>query len=561
MVNSGRIALIATLGLLGGMYTSTATAQSCEAHFPFDGDLADVSGNGFDGSMIGQDGTAATPRFVEGRSGQALALDGTAAMRAFVDLNYEGCPQVSFTAWIRFDGPVRRENQVILATGGSGPGLRAVGSTLVLNGTANGIWARDAVRGDSGWMFVAGIYDYGNDSYALHWRTRSVTGKLGEHRRPPEDAVWVGAMNDRLAHPAAGILVDDLRIIGRALDAQELRTLQSGGSRPSASAFASGSGDWQGVPCSQHAQCPADNYCGLDDQCHPDQHAPMQEAPRGSGITATTNPIQSGSTIGTPRGAPVLESDSVPEDDNAPPPIAVSQLPEDLQNQGLESGPRGAPELSYESEEAAEEAAERRAQAEADAEARRRAEVEAGASADDPALSGTPRPVGEARFTAVAGWAGETQRILDLETEFLREIEWHQVNSRPCYINIGSGDPNRTGYRDLNLGCGGGNIFTSPPRSVRLETSVIASIEACTARITLLRAIRVRGDRVNADGTLEYVPASDQESFGNCDQWSPRILCPNHHVATGVVVHSSDDTGDREAIVGLQLVCRAVGLR
>lgn len=118
---------VVMLGFLAFVHAGTAIAQSCEAYFPFDGSLADASGNGFDGRMIGQDVAAATPRFVEGRSGQALALDGTSAMRVLMDLHYEGCPQVSFTAWIRFDGPLPRGNQVILATGGSGPGLRAAG--------------------------------------------------------------------------------------------------------------------------------------------------------------------------------------------------------------------------------------------------------------------------------------------------------------------------------------------------------------------------------------------------------------------------------------------------
>jgi hypothetical protein len=217
--------LAAMLGLLACMYAGTAMAQSCEAYFPFDGSLADTSGNGYDGRMIGQDGKVATPRFVEGRSGQGLALDGTAAMRAFLDLNYESCPQVSFTAWIRFDGPVPKGNRVILATGGSGPGLRAVGSSLVLNGTANGLSVRDVVRGDSGWMFVAGVYDYAGNTYTLHWRNRSVEGTLSQHRRPPEDAVWVGAMNDRLTNAASGIVIDDLRIFGATLRQEELRAL------------------------------------------------------------------------------------------------------------------------------------------------------------------------------------------------------------------------------------------------------------------------------------------------------------------------------------------------
>ncbi|NGP54448.1 serine hydrolase [Thioalkalivibrio sp. XN8] len=303
-MNRLRGAFVIVSCLLAGMYSSWAEAQSCEAYFPFDDSLVDASGNGFDGRMIGRDGAAATPRFVDGRAGRALALDGTAAMRIFVDLDYDVCPQMSFTAWIRFEGPVRSENQIILTTGGSGPGLRAVGSSLVLNGTANGLSARNAVRGDSGWMFVAGVYDYTDNTYTLHWRNRSVEGTLSQHRRPPEDAVWIGAMNDRLAHAAGGILLDDLRIIGRALSVEELAALRSRGA--------------------------------------PDIVSPAG-APRESGTTATTNPIEPGTTIGTPRGAPLSGTGSVSGEGSGRAPIAVSELPEGLGDPDLASGPPGAP--------------------------------------------------------------------------------------------------------------------------------------------------------------------------------------------------------------------------
>ncbi|NGP54446.1 LamG domain-containing protein [Thioalkalivibrio sp. XN8] len=541
---------VVMLGFLAFVHAGTAIAQSCEAYFPFDGSLADASGNGFDGRMLGQDGAAATPRFVEGRSGQALAFDGTSAMRVLMDLHYEGCPQVSFTAWIRVDGPVQKGNQAVLATGGSGPGLRMGGPNLILNGTANGLAARGVVSGDSGWMFVAGVYDYDNNTYSLHWRNRSIEGTLSEHRRPPEDALWVGAMNDRLTD-AASILLDDLRLIGRALGVEELAALRSGGSSGTAVAAASagGSSDWQGASCSQHVQCGAGSYCGLDGRCHPAQHAPMQQAPRGSGITATTNPIEPGATIGLPSGAPLSGTGSTPEEGSAGSTVGVSVLPESLGDADLASGPSGAPDLTYESEEAAEVA-----------------DADAGGTADGTgqAQAAEPRPTGSPRFSAIAGTPGDVQRIVDLETAFLRRIWWREHSDVPCRIGVSEAGSQATldgatGAQTPIEICPAA-VFSAGNFRVALDSSVISSIEVCQRDSNQrLKGIRVVGDRVNTDGTVEYVPgATDQESVTNCQTWSPRVLCPSQQVATGLVVHTQERRGDTEAITGLQLVCRAV---
>jgi hypothetical protein len=217
--------------ILCGLAATLAHAQ-CDAYFAFDGNLTDASGNGYDGQMIGEQGAKAVPQFVPGRSGQALALDGTSAMRAFVDLHYDRCPQVTFTAWMKFDSPMQRGTQYLLSTGsGSGPGLRVSGSNLGLSGPANGLIQRNAVRPDAGWMFVAGVYDFATGEYSLHWRNRSVSGRLRDISRAPEEAVWIGAFNDGLASAASNIVIDELHFFGKVLDADEIRTIQTDGGR------------------------------------------------------------------------------------------------------------------------------------------------------------------------------------------------------------------------------------------------------------------------------------------------------------------------------------------
>jgi len=91
-------------------------AQQCNAHFTFDGDLQDSGANGYHGHMIGKDGAKATPRFIDGKSGQALQLDGTSAMRSFIDLHSETCPQVTVTAWIQIMRTGAKGTQYIFST-------------------------------------------------------------------------------------------------------------------------------------------------------------------------------------------------------------------------------------------------------------------------------------------------------------------------------------------------------------------------------------------------------------------------------------------------------------
>lgn len=549
MRTKGNALLMVLLGLPAFLYAGIAMAQSCEAHFPFDGSLADASGNGFDGRMIGADGAPSTPRFVAGRSGQALALDGTAAMRAFVDLHYEACPQVSFTAWVRFDGPEDRANRVILATGGAGPGLRASGTTLVLNGTGNGLWAREAIRAEGGWMFVAGVYDYANSTYALHWRNRSLEGTLSEHRRPPEDAIWVGAMNDRLAHPASNIVIDELRIFESALGRDDLRALARGA--PTEAVERSRSLAATALPGDQFgpAQLPGDQFGPA--QLPGDQYAPTQAIPRpGLPPDSQRMPEQLEASRPIDFGA---DSDAAPRSRE----IVTADVRESLQERVEESRP---PELGYDSEEegvaATEAAAERRV-----TERREREDAEAEAAVvGSPAgvRAGTPRPIGPPRFTAIAGTSGDTQRTIDLVAVFLRDISWQEFGDVPCRIWIGIGDVKRT----LDVGCPTGvfPVLADGRRSVTFQSSVISSIEVCQRNSNQrLKGIRVVGDRVNPDGSVVYVPgAADQESVTNCQTWSPRVLCPSQHVATGLVVHTQERRGDTEAITGLQLVCRAV---
>ncbi len=206
----------------------SSAAGPCDAYFPFDDDLLDGSGNRYEGKMIGMDDAPIRPKFVSGKIGRALQLDGTGAMRAFIDLHMETCPQISFTAWIQVESTEAKGAQSLFSTGsGNGPGLTIYGRSVALSGAGSGLIQRDALRDKNEWFFVAGVYDYSTRNYRLHWRNRSMAGMLREKSRPPEDAIWIGAFNDRLTNRVLGAYVDDLRIYGRALTEDEVRRIQA----------------------------------------------------------------------------------------------------------------------------------------------------------------------------------------------------------------------------------------------------------------------------------------------------------------------------------------------
>lgn len=264
---------------LSMLVASDALAQSCDAHFTFDGNLSDSSGNGYDGQMIGKDGAPATPSFVPGRSGQALQFDGASTMKAFVDLHQDNCPHVTITAWIKTTDAFGAGAMDIFSTGiGLGPGIRSSGSALQLRGPANGIRQQGALEVNGGWQFVAGVYDFENKVYKLHWGGRHTALKnLRDTHPPPRQAIWVGAFNDSLSGAAAGLVVDELRIYGHAFGNAEIQDLRAGNpvdiyeaGDDAVPAVASSS-------CSSHAQCGVGTYCANDGTCHPQSHYPIGE--------------------------------------------------------------------------------------------------------------------------------------------------------------------------------------------------------------------------------------------------------------------------------------------
>jgi hypothetical protein len=176
--------------------------------------------------MISADGEA-KPSFAEGRKGQALHLDGSSAMRSLLDLHPEGCPKLTISAWIKVLDPDLKGAKMVIGTGAPrSPGLKVARGNLSLNGPISGLRVSNVFRQNGGWVPVAGVYDFEGGMYTLHWQNRSKESELSDRWTEPEAALWVGAMNDRLSYAASGILIDELRITGRALDHAQVLALR-----------------------------------------------------------------------------------------------------------------------------------------------------------------------------------------------------------------------------------------------------------------------------------------------------------------------------------------------
>jgi hypothetical protein len=252
-------------------WASVTAAGPCDAYYTFDRTLADSSGNGYDGEMLDEASGPAKPVFTAGKFGEALVLDGKGAMRSLLDLNYEACPRLTVSAWIRVDRDAPNDTMHLLSSGrGSGPGLRISGTMLALNGTENGLPRWDAVRRGSSWTFVAGVYDYEAGSYTLYWQGRHATESLSEYRNPPDSAFWVGVWFDDYGGLARGVAIDDLRITGTAYTPEQVAALRSG-SLPTR-LVAAGS-----TPTGASAELPGDQYTPA--QLPGDQYTPPVRLP------------------------------------------------------------------------------------------------------------------------------------------------------------------------------------------------------------------------------------------------------------------------------------------
>ena len=77
-----------------------------------------------------------------------------------------------------------------------------------------------------------------------------------------------------------------------------------------------------------------------------------------------------------------------------------------------------------------------------------------------------------------------------------------------------------------------------------------------------LKGIRIVGDHIKNDGSMASAPeAVSQAQRPNCSEWHTTVLCPSDTAAVGLIAHANSNNRMLGAeVVGLQLICRAIGV-
>jgi len=200
-----------------------ALAAACDAHFKFDGDLSDASGNGYHGELLDKrNEPIAGARFAPGLDGSALRLNGDYFVRAPLQLDPAICPKVTFTGWLFLETDDTANYGLFSSGSGQGPQLSWAGDDIYGLGGGGQVSENTALRRGI-WMFIGATWDYDAGVMRVYWRDRyqevPITAKAGA-----QEYVWLGAQgyHSSIMRIASGALLDDVRIEGRVLTPLEI---------------------------------------------------------------------------------------------------------------------------------------------------------------------------------------------------------------------------------------------------------------------------------------------------------------------------------------------------
>jgi len=192
----------------------------------------------------------------------------------------------------------------------------------------------------------------------------------------------------------------------------------------------------------------------------------------------------------------------------------------------------------------------------------------------DPTL-GTPTPVGPPIYGGISGAAGDFRFVMDLEDRFLHTIAWRPgVSQRSddqgwvCGMHIDSTTsagtvpgPNSISFTEL--------CSESSRLSELNAVGAITRIDGCSVPdnpVEALNGVLATGHALNANGTIKYHRwGTSYGGTGSCGTLNA-ARCPTNTAATGIAIHHSEYTvmgpePNIKYIVGLELICREIGLR
>ncbi|KJK50666.1 hypothetical protein UK23_09730 [Lentzea aerocolonigenes] len=230
--STGQVTLMPFYKVHGQRYTvywTVGEAPPFIAHYPFDGNTNDATGNGLTAALAG--GAAWTA----GRSGQAVDLSGSGAHVVLPSGLLAGALACTIATWVRldtvttwsrvFDFGSGTGNYAFLTPLSSAGGVRfavtsgGAGSEQQINASAalpQGVWTHVAVtqNGDLGVLYVNG---------AEVARNTAMTARIGSTTQN-----WIGR-SQYANDPYLDGAVDSFRVYGRALTAAEVANLHSTG--------------------------------------------------------------------------------------------------------------------------------------------------------------------------------------------------------------------------------------------------------------------------------------------------------------------------------------------
>ncbi len=517
----GCIALILSMLLHGG----SGHAQDLLLHLPFDGTL-DFSGSTGSPKFMAEDAQAA-PVFVTGHIGQALLLDGAVSVGAAFNLDHAQYPQVTVTAWVREESGASGSRDILSSGSTAGARVGVHGGRLTARLGNRGVSFAGSDFPQNQWVFVAAVLDtaagraelhqdedvYVRDGLEVSTREPRLYVDPTDPASEPQQWVIVGAENfETFAATTRPMQVDEVRLYAGALSAERLAELRAAAADPDAAATTipadvDGTGAAAAIPIGATGE---GSLAGSD----------LPAASCNSHADCPTGQYCAFERICHPdRHAPMrdLQSGYV---------VPLETLP-------------------------------------------------AAAGSDAPvAGSGSPVPVGDAVATAVTGETSKVTHEMDLGDRFLTYVSWWENEDRPCGIAI-SGSENPEGglakeFYDCNSMLGG-NLLPSSAGVVVLPgmgmTEDFAgrgagAIQVCsnTNSNRRMKGLRLAGNWIGRDGSIQGSDLEDSYELSHCREWRSTVACGVDRLATGIVVHVTRATRYNEQIVGLQLLCRKVGL-
>ncbi|NBC19885.1 MAG: hypothetical protein GVY06_02365 [Alphaproteobacteria bacterium] len=201
-------------------------------HIPFDGSLGNTGAFPAEPRMMDTSGelTEQEPEYVEGRFGEAMMFDGSSAVEIPMDVAVQGYPKLTVTAWV-YTEPEWEDGAGLIASNDSFLALQLYGGQVwMTSGKHSAVQFTDSgTVPHRRWMFVAGVWNTETGAATLYTGMRSKTGELDLSTiRSPDRSVWLGAHTMPTGSIFRDVRLDDVRIYGDALSADQIREVHDG---------------------------------------------------------------------------------------------------------------------------------------------------------------------------------------------------------------------------------------------------------------------------------------------------------------------------------------------